>query len=92
MAKKLTKRQKKQRPENPHKSKKCQKHLAQLKKHLIKTGGGGSNMAEPLYFPPGPVKIPDGLPPEEVERRKKASEGIREMLERAASHVEKTDN
>ena len=34
-------------------------------------GPGGSNMAEPLWFPPGPVRIPDGLPPEEVARRKK---------------------
>ena len=34
-------------------------------------GSGGSNMAEPPWVPPGPVRIPDGLPPEEVARRKK---------------------
>ena len=34
-------------------------------------GPGGSNMAEPPWVPPGPVRIPDGLPPEEVARRKK---------------------
>ena len=61
---------------------------AKLEKQAIHSGGGGSNMAEPPWMPPGPVRIPDGLPPEEVARRKKASEGIREMLERAIAHSE----
>ena len=65
-----------------------EKEDAELEEYAIKTGGGGSNMAEPLYFEPGPVRIPAGLPPEEVVRRIKASEGIREMLERAAAHSE----
>lgn len=65
----------------------------QLRQEVIaetmRTGGStGSNMAEPLYFPPGPARIPDGLPPEEVARREKASEGIREMLRLARKHSE----
>ncbi|MBQ7694070.1 MAG: hypothetical protein IJT50_03005 [Lentisphaeria bacterium] len=47
-----------------------------------RTGGGGSNMAEPLWFPPGPVRIPDGLPPEELARRKKNSAEIDEYIAR----------
>ena len=65
-----------------------EKMIAAEEENLRKNGGGGSNMAEPPWMPPGPVRIPDGLPPEEVARRKKASEGIREMLERAAAHSE----
>ena len=64
------------------------KETAELQKKAIESGGGGSNMAEPPWMPPGPVRFPDGLPPEEVARRKKASEGIREMLERAIAHSE----
>ena len=45
-------------------------------------GPGGSNMAEPLRFPPGPVRIPDGLPPEELARRKKNSAEIDEYIAR----------
>ena len=67
---------------------KWKKMIAEAQEHAIRTGGGGSNMAEPPYVPPGPIRIPDGLPPEEVARRKKESEGIREMLERAAAHSE----
>ena len=45
-------------------------------------GSGGSTMAEPLYFAPGPVKIPDGLPPEEVARRKKLLAEVKEYISR----------
>ena len=69
-----------------YETEKWKKETAEFQKHAIESGGGGSNMAEPPYVPPGPIRIPDGLPPEEVARRKKASEGIREMLERAAAH------
>ena len=65
-----------------------EKEDAEFERLAIQSGGGGSNMAEPLYFEPGPPGIPEGLPPEEAERRKKAAEGIREMLERAAAHSE----
>ena len=64
-----------------------EKMIAAEEENLRKNGGGGSNMAEPLYFKPGPL-IPDGLPPEEVARRKEALKGIEEMLERAAAHSE----
>ena len=63
--------------------------VADVDRQIAEEGGStGSNMAEPLYFPPGPARIPDGLPPEEVARREKASEGIREMLELARKHAE----
>jgi hypothetical protein len=65
-----------------------EKEDAEFERLAIQSGGGGSNMAEPLYFEPGPPGIPEGLPPEEAERRKKAAEGIREMLERAIAHSE----
>ena len=64
-----------------------EKMIAAEEENLRKHGGGGSNMAEPLYFKPGPL-IPDDLPPEEIARRKQELEGIREMLERAAAHSE----
>ena len=56
--------------------------IAEVGKHAAETGGGGSNMAEPLWFPPGPVRIPDGLPPEELARRKKNSAEIDEYIAR----------
>ena len=65
-----------------------EKEDAEFERLAIQSGGGGSNMAEPPWMPPGPVKIPDGLPPEEVARRKRESKGIREMLERALAHSE----
>ena len=46
--------------------------MARVDQRIAAAGGpGGSNMAEPPWVPPGPVRIPDGLPPEEVARRKK---------------------
>ena len=72
-----------------HETKEWKEMVARVDRRVAAEGGStGSNMAEPLYFAPGPRGIPDGLPPEEVERRKKAAEGIREMLERAAAHSE----
>jgi len=56
------------------------KMIAAEKENLRKYGGGGSNMAEPPYVPPGPIRIPDGLPPEEIARRKKASAEIDEIF------------
>ena len=75
-----------------YETKEWEKEDAELERQAIQSGGGGSNMAEPLYFEPGPPGIPEGLPPEEAERRKKAAEGIREMLERAAAHSEAASN
>ena len=65
-----------------------EKEDAELEEYALKTGGGGSNMAEPLYFKPGPVRIPAGLPPEEVVRRIKELEDIDEILDRAIAHSE----
>ena len=48
---------------------------------VMRNGGStGSNMAEPLYFEPGPARIPDGLPPEEVARRQRAASDIDKVL------------
>ena len=53
------------------------KETAELQKKAIESGGGGSNMAEPPWVPPGPVKIPDGLPPEERARRERLLEELK---------------
>ena len=53
------------------------KMIAEAQEHAIRTGGGGSNMAEPPWVPPGPVKIPDGLPPEERARRERLLEELK---------------
>ena len=71
-----------------YETKEWDEKISKIHAQAVASGGGGSNMAEPLYFAPGPRGIPEGLPPEEAERRKKAAEGIREMLERAAAHSE----
>ena len=75
-----------------YETKEWDEKISKIHAQAVASGGGGSNMAEPLYVPPGPIRIPDGLPPEEVARRKKESEGIREMLERAAAHSEPASN
>ena len=56
---------------------KWKKMIAEAQEHAIRTGGGGSNMAEPPYVPPGPVKIPEGLPPEERARRERLLEELK---------------
>lgn len=48
-------------------------------------GSTGSNMAEPLWFAPGPAVMPEDLPPEEVARIKKE---VREAKEDLASMAE----
>lgn len=53
------------------------KETAELQKKAIESGGGGSNMAEPPWMPPGPVRIPDGLPPEERARRERLLEELK---------------
>ena len=52
------------------------KETAELQKKAIESGGG-SNMAEPPWVPPGPVRIPDGLPPEERARRERLLEELK---------------
>ena len=52
---------------------------------VMRNGGStGSNMAEPPWVPPGPIRTPDGLPPEEIARRKRNSEEIRAALKELA--------
>ena len=70
-----------------YETQKWKKMIAEAQEHAIRTGGGGSNMAEPLYFKPGPV-IPDDLPPEEIARRKKALEEMQKIVDRVAARVE----
>ena len=45
----------------------------------------GSNMDDPPWMPSGPVKIPDGLPPEEKARR----EALLKELEETRKEWEK---
>ena len=64
-----------------YETKEWDEKISKIHAQAVKSGGGGSNMAEPPYVPPGPIRIPDGLPPEEVARRKKASAEIDEIFE-----------
>ena len=50
--------------------------ISKIHEQAVKSGGGGSNMAEPPYVPPGPIRIPDGLPPEERARRERLREEL----------------
>ena len=59
-----------------YETEKWKKETAELQKKAIESGGGGSNMAEPPYVPPGPIRIPDGLPPEERARRERLREEL----------------
>ena len=61
----------------PDEDEELEKMDAEFEEYAIKTGGGGSNMAEPPWVPPGPVKIPDGLPPEERARRERLLEELK---------------
>jgi len=49
----------------------------QLREEAMRAGGTGSNMAETPYVPPGPIRIPDGLPPEERARRERLIEKLK---------------
>ena len=64
-----------------------QKKVDKLRERVIaevmRNGGStGSNMAEPLWFPPGPAVMPENLSPEEVARIEKELEGAKEALAR----------
>ena len=64
-----------------HKTKEWKEMVARVERRVAEAGGStGSNLAEPLYFDPGAPEIPDGLPPEEVARRKQAIADIDRIL------------
>ena len=70
-------------------NKQLEKEIDELRKKVIeetmRSGGStGSNMAEPLWFAPGPSVIPEDLPPEEVARIEKEVREAREALARMA--------
>ncbi len=55
-----------------HETDAWKKMVAEVDRQVAAEGGStGSNMAEPPWIPPGPIRIPDGLPPEERERRER---------------------
>ena len=60
-----------------YETKEWEEEDAELERLAIQSGGGGSNMAEPPWVPPGPVRIPDGLPPEERARRERLLEELK---------------
>ena len=55
-----------------HETKEWKDMIADVDRQIAEEGGStGSNMAEPPWVPPGPIRIPDGLPPEEKKRRER---------------------
>ena len=60
-----------------YETEKWKKMIAEIHAQAVESGGGGSNMAEPPYVPPGPIRIPDGLPPEERARRERLLEELK---------------
>ena len=59
------------------------KMVERVDRQVAEEGGStGSNMAEPLWFPPGPAVMPENLSPEEVARIEKELEGAKEALAR----------
>ena len=69
-----------------------EKEDAEFERLAIQSGGGGSNMAEPLYFEPGPSGIPADLPPKEIADRKKLSAEMQETLEKYISKIENSSH
>ena len=69
-----------------------EKMLAAEEENLRKNGGGGSNMAEPLYFKPGPPGIPANLPSEEIADRKKRTAQMEETLKSYFSKIENSSH
>ena len=70
-------------------NKQLEKEIDELRKKVIeetmRSGGStGSNMAEPLWFAPGPAAMPEDLSPEEVDRIKKEVREAKEALARMA--------
>ena len=59
------------------------KMVERVDRQVAEEGGStGSNMTEPLWFPPGPAVMPENLSPEEVARIEKELEGAKEALAR----------
>ena len=70
-------------------NKQLEKEIDELRKKVIeetmRSGGStGSNMAEPLWFAPGPTVMPEDLPPEEAARIEKEIREAKEALARMA--------
>ncbi|MBR2872615.1 MAG: hypothetical protein IKB99_03865 [Lentisphaeria bacterium] len=70
-------------------NKQLEKEIDELRKKVIeetmRSGGStGSNMAEPLWFAPGPAVMPEDLPPEEAARIEKEIREAKEALARMA--------
>ena len=56
---------------------------------VMRNGGPSDDpMAQAVWVPPGPVTIPDDLPPEEKEERKRRWKEAKIVLKRYADRIE----
>ena len=56
---------------------------------VMRNGGPSDDpMAQSVWVPPGPTTIPDDLPPEEKEERKRRWEEAKIVLKRYADRIE----
>ena len=75
-----------------YETKEWDEKIAKIHAQAVESGGGGSNMAEPLYFKPGPPGIPANLPSEEIADRKKRTAQMEETLKSYFSKIENSSH
>ena len=68
-----------------YETKEWEEMVKRVDRQVAEEGGStGSNMAEPLWFAPGPAVMPEDLPPEEAARIEKEVREAKEALARMA--------